>query len=144
LNTFGDNKYKRQNCEIYKFNIENQNGSEEVEVTAINFPIICSPLNSKVNTNYVQLEGGDDNESNSIYILIGADYYWDIVTGDVVEGEGGPTAVSSKLGWLLSGRVPKSAEHEDPTVSNLILTGESLDTSRTSPRQRTRTRLSIH
>ena len=137
LNTFGDNKCKRQNCEIYKFNIEKQNGSEEVEVTAINFPIICSPLNSKVNTNYVHLEGleladfgGDDNESNSIDILIGADHYWDIVTGDVVKGESGPTAVSSKLGWLLSGRVPKSAEHEDPTVLNLILTGESLDTSR--------------
>ena len=137
LNTFGDNKCKRQNCEIYKFNIEKQNGSEEVEVTAINFPIICSPLNSKVNTNYVHLEGleladfgGDDNESNSIDILIGADHYWDIVTGDVVKGESGPTAVSSKLGWLLSGRVQKSAEHEDPTVSNLILTGESLDTSR--------------
>ena len=90
LNTFGDNKCKRQNCEIYKFNIENQNGSEEVEVTAINFPIICSPLNSKVNTNYVHLQGleladfgGDDNESNSIDILIGADHYWDIVTGDI-------------------------------------------------------------
>lgn len=136
LNTFGDNKCKRQNCEVYKFNIENKNGSEEVEITAINFPIICSPLNSKVNTNYTHLEGleladfGDDvDDSNTIDILIGSDYYWDIVTGDVVKGESGPTAVSSKLGWLLSGRVQTSDEPEDPTVSNLILTGESLETS---------------
>ena len=37
---------------------------------------------------------------------------------------------NQKVESLLSGRVPRSAEHEDPTVSNIILTGESLDTSR--------------
>ena len=136
LNTFGDNKCKRQSCEVYKFNIESRNGSEKIELSGINFPIICSPLNSMVNTNYAHLEGleladfGDDDKDNTIDILIGADHYWDVVTGDVVKGESGPTAVSSKPGWLLSGRIPKSVESQDPTVSNLILAGESYHTSR--------------
>ncbi len=136
LNTFGDNKCKRQSCEVYKFNIESRNGSEKIELSGINFPIICSPLNSMVNTNYAHLEGleladfGDDDKDNTIDILIGADHYWDVVTGDVVKGESGPTAVSSKPGWLLSGRIPKSVESQDPTVSNLILAGESYNTSR--------------
>ena len=37
-----------------------------------------------------------------INLLIGADYYWMIVENNVVRGPG-PTAVASKLGYLLSG-----------------------------------------
>jgi hypothetical protein len=84
----------------------------------------------------------DDSNDNAIDILIGADHYWDIVTGDVVKGESGPTVVSSKLGWLLSGLVPKSVESQDSTAPNLILTGESCDTLLTLCR-RLKTRLAI-
>ena len=38
-------------------------------------------------------------------ILIGLDHYWNVVLGEVVRGGNGPTAVYSKLGWLLSGPV---------------------------------------
>ncbi|XP_070549269.1 uncharacterized protein [Ptychodera flava] len=37
-------------------------------------------------------------------ILIGADFYWDFVGDKIIRGP--PTAVSSKLGYLLSGPVP--------------------------------------
>jgi len=40
-----------------------------------------------------------------ISLLVGADHYWDIVGDNVVRGNG-PTAVESKLGYLLSGPVP--------------------------------------
>ena len=36
-------------------------------------------------------------------MLIGSDYYWDLVTGSVCRGDGGLTAVHTKLGWVLSG-----------------------------------------
>ena len=39
-----------------------------------------------------------------ISLLIGADYYWDIVGDHIVRGHG-PTAVESKLGYLLSGPI---------------------------------------
>ena len=44
-----------------------------------------------------------DHKSTSIHILIGSDHYWSIVTGNLTAGEHGPVAVSSTLGWLLSG-----------------------------------------
>ena len=39
-----------------------------------------------------------------ITMLIGADYYWSIVQDSVIRGDG-PTAVPSKIGYLLSGPV---------------------------------------
>ena len=49
-------------------------------MSALNFPVICSPLTSKINVaNYVHLDGLDfaDNfdSSECIDVLIGADYY---------------------------------------------------------------------
>ena len=48
----------------------------------------------------------------AINILIGSDCYWSIVGGEVIHMDGGPTAVCSKLGWLLSGTVsPDTSSH---------------------------------
>lgn len=69
------------------------------------------------------------NDDKSIDILVGADYYWQFVTGEVVRGSDGPTAMSSKLGWLLSGYSPKTSAG-DSTINNLILVGECIDNSR--------------
>ena len=43
----------------------------------------------------------------SISLLNGADKYWDIVGNRVVRGDG-PTAVQSKIGYLISGPLPTS------------------------------------
>jgi hypothetical protein len=37
------------------------------------------------------------NSHDEIDILIGSDYYYDIIIGEIVRGEGGPVAVNSKL-----------------------------------------------
>ena len=62
--------------------------SREVELYAVNFPVICSPLPSRVNiADYVHLKGLElaENFDNteSIDVLIGSDYYWDFVSGDL-------------------------------------------------------------
>jgi hypothetical protein len=69
--------------------------------------VICSPLPPAVDVDYLHLEEleladplDEDNESR-IDILIGSDFYWNIVTGDIIRGGSGPIAVRSKLGWLL-------------------------------------------
>ena len=36
-------------------------------------------------------------------VLIGSDYYWEYVTKSVRRGVGGPAAIHTKLGWMLSG-----------------------------------------
>jgi len=47
------------------------------------------------------------HETFDIAMLIGADAYWKIVLNHVVRGNG-PTAVQSKLGYLLSGPLPNT------------------------------------
>ena len=46
-----------------------------------------------------------NNENFEISLLVGADHYWDIVQDKIIR-ENGPTAVQSKLGYLLSGPLP--------------------------------------
>ena len=53
----------------------------------------------------------------SISLLIGADKYWDIVCDRVIRGDG-PTAVQSKIGYLLSGPLPTSTTD---TAANCIM-----------------------
>ena len=40
-------------------------------------------------------------ENFEICLLVGADFYWDLVGDHIIRGDG-PTAMSSKLGYLLS------------------------------------------
>ena len=55
--------------------------------------------------------------------MIGSDYYWDLVTGRVVKGDGGPTAIETWFGWVLSG--PTGGVHEETTV-NLVSSSHML------------------
>ena len=53
-------------------------------------------------------------------LLVGADYYWKLVTGNVCRSEGGPTAIHTKLGWVLSG--PSSPGNSENSLVNLSVT----------------------
>ena len=39
-----------------------------------------------------------EDEDLNVDILIGSEYYWKLVTGEVIRGYVGPTAVHTKLG----------------------------------------------
>ena len=41
-------------------------------------------------------------------ILIGGDYYWDFLVERLYEGQGGPVAMETLFGWVLSGSVDES------------------------------------
>ncbi|XP_053378498.1 uncharacterized protein LOC123533118 [Mercenaria mercenaria] len=62
-----------------------------------------------------------DDESYEISLLIGADHYWKIVQNRIVRGNG-PTAVSSKIGYLLSGPLPSSPTNTPTTYIMNVLT----------------------
>ena len=129
LNTFGETAYRNQRCQVVTLPLRNNN--EYVEISALNFPVICSPLPKRVDvTKYPHLQDlelADRSEvgQDAIDVLIGSDHYWDIVTGESIRGENGPTAVNSKFGWLLSGPT-NSSPYEANVVSNLIISGEAL------------------
>jgi len=83
LNTFGGSTFRKQSCEVVKLRRLRKHEGEEVEVTALNYPIICFPLSSKVEVNYPHLENlqlADSLNDNcgTIDVLIGSDYYIDL------------------------------------------------------------------
>ena len=93
-------------------------------------PIICEPLVAQpipacVNQqpHLLGLELADFSSSGvsmPVDILIGADYYWQLVTGTISRGPDGPIALHTKLGWVLSG--PSSYNKADPCSMNLCVT----------------------
>nr|XP_047132422.1 uncharacterized protein LOC124811159 [Hydra vulgaris] len=76
---------------------------------------ICAPINGQniefAIKHYSHLKGLKLAERNCtdknvrVDILIGADFYWSFVENEVIKGVGGPVALKSKLGFLLSGNV---------------------------------------
>ena len=72
-----------------------------------------------------------ENESFEIDLLIGADYFWDIIGNKVVRGPG-LTAVESKLGYLLSGPSGTSDVATMNTMTNKVMvSSEDIETKLT-------------
>ena len=102
---------------------------EDIEIQVLSFPVICSPLQTAVVVDqYPHLrnldvadEDTDKGRSDSIDILLGTDYYWQVVSGDIIRGDSGPVALNSHFGWLVSG--PTKPLSVNYTVSTLIIEG---------------------
>ena len=85
LNTFGEQNYHKQDCDMVKIHLTKP-GCEKIEICALGFPVICSPLPNKVDViqypHLDNLEFANDFNSNSndfIDISISSDYYWSVV-----------------------------------------------------------------
>ena len=63
-----------------------------------------------------------EDDSNAIDVLIGADHYWDIVTGDITREGNGSVAISSRLVWLLFGPARDQIKESSRTATYLGLT----------------------
>ena len=62
-----------------------------------------------------------EGETLGVDILVGSDCYWKLVTGHTIKGAQGPTAVHTKLGWVLPGPVCLGSV-ENHQRSNLVIT----------------------
>ena len=135
LNTFGSEKYVKQKCDVVKVRLKAKYG-EDVELTAICYDKICSPLPVKVNVQeYVHLDGLEfadnlepENDQESIQILIRPDRYWGLTTDEIIkgpEGESGPIAMQNKFDWLIAGPVNNSDQNDNVyfNVTNLLIDG---------------------
>ena len=78
-------------------------------------PLLCQPI-AYTTQRYNHLADLDLADSSrvcdklQIDALIGSDHYWQLVTGKVIQGQSGPTAIHAHLGWVLSGLVCGDAE----------------------------------
>ena len=99
---------------------------EKISIYVLIVPTIAVPLRNRQRmvTTLPYLRGLKlahpltDDESFNISLLIGADKYWEIVGNQVIRGNG-PTAVQSKVGYLLSGPLPATSATTD-FIMNVI------------------------
>ena len=106
-----------------------QGNGQDIKIAALSFGNICSPLPGTINLesypSFLELDLADyntaSNSNDDIDVLIGSDYYWDVITGHVIRESNGLAAVSSKFGWLVSGPVQKTKNGDNHVISNLIL-----------------------
>jgi hypothetical protein len=93
-------------------------------------PKIATPLQNHLRTNIrnipylkgIPLAHPVTTEENfEISLLLGADNYWNIIQDNIIRGDG-PTAMQSKLGYLLSGPLPNGGTEPNTTTLNVIAT----------------------
>ena len=127
INPVGSNTGIHQQCKVVNLGIGTL-GSDDVTLSAICVPVISSPVQGQcprqAMSSYSHLASltlPDDCEGEAdIDILVGADQYWNFVTGRLIQGDSGPTAILTKLGWVLSGPVHYQAPSS--TTGNLTST----------------------
>ena len=71
------------------------------------------------NLNNIELaDWNTDNKSLAIDILVGANFYWDIVLEGFMKGKSGPVALDTKVGYFFSG--PTENSHQDECNSVML------------------------
>ena len=128
---FGATEASKQTLPVASIHLETTDGSE-IPISVLITPRIAQPLHNFLFPYVKQLSylkdlqlnhAVSDSDHINISMLIGADAYWSIVQEAVVRGPG-PTAVQSKLGYLLSGPL---YNYRTPTLSGAFhLTSASL------------------
>ena len=132
IKTFGSEEERIQTCDSVKFVLKSQHDQAEISLSAYAVPMICEPLQHQFTSqaqqsydhlrdlNLADCSTGIDN--SEVDVLIGCDQYWDLVTGEVRRGENGPTAVGTRLGWVLSGPVEDERMPISKPATNLATT----------------------
>ena len=140
IKTFGNSEGYDKTCDIVNFGVRIKSGAM-LEIAALVVPLICSPLTSQPITtsgecqeHLLGLELADSADSDDVLevdVLIGSDWYWNLVTGRVIRGKSGPIAIHTKVGWILSGPAT------NPTTVNLTLSSPThmlkIDTFKVEP-----------
>ena len=128
LSTFGANSPDQRRLNVAQFKLHTMDDKEFVALEALVIPEIGAPLRNHATKNIKDLphlkglklaEPCIAEDMSNIDVLIGADFYWSIVGETVVKGPG-PTAVSSRIGYLLSGPT-KADKRQSPTTANATI-----------------------
>ena len=112
IKTFGSLESHYASYDVVQLGLVTK-GNETLKMTALVVPFICNSLTSQpicyskeFYDHLLGLELADSasvSDTLEIDLLIGLDLYWDLVTGRVIRGRSGPTAIHTKVGWVLSG-----------------------------------------
>jgi len=93
LNTFGNASFNTRLCDVGQLCLKKPGSDLLITITALCFPVICSSLPDVCSVGNCQhLEGLELADAvsggrNVIDVVIGSDFYWSIVTGQVKQGD---------------------------------------------------------
>lgn len=136
LSAFGNYTFQPQRLDSATVYVVADDG-EKIPIKVLIVPMIAKPINNRFRQSTATLKYLKGlklahpvtmETMFDIDLLIGADYYWDIVGDGVIRGNG-PTAVSSRIGYFLSGPLPVCNSQAQSTVTDVIAThvAESTD-----------------
>lgn len=118
--TFGSTREQSRICRLVRLGLATRDGTPK-HLMLFTVPTICEPITSQpisvCCSNFEHLAGIDLADSSNgrgsleVDILIGSDQYWEFVTGETRRGSSGPVAISTRLGWVLSGPTTATARN---------------------------------
>ncbi|XP_060552386.1 uncharacterized protein LOC132713726 [Ruditapes philippinarum] len=134
LVTFGSKDVKTVHTHSTTLQLKLKNG-EHMSISANIVPVISGTIQRK-QINVLGKDGIKDiihsvdladnipkeNEFSSVELLIGNDFYLDIVLPQRIEIQSGLYLLASKLGWLLTGRTDENSDETGSETNLLILT----------------------
>ena len=102
IKTFGSENQTKQACDVVRLGM------------TLSEPLSNQPIALATNNYAIDYAYGD--EALEIDMLVGSNQYWRIVTGEVINQHNGPTAVHTRLGWVLSGPI-QGLSHQVSSVN---------------------------
>nr|XP_047123000.1 uncharacterized protein LOC124806285 [Hydra vulgaris] len=133
VKVFGEGCEKPRKFDLVSIKIKNIQTNHYSTIEAYVTPIICSPIiNQRIDlaklqhTELANIPIADDlKDGKEIDILIGAKYYWNFVTGQLIRANQSLTAVNTILGWTLNGNV-KSINSASVNIASVLQTSSEL------------------
>ena len=118
MKTFGQTDSVMKILDVVQVRVKSRFTGKFIYLEVLCVPIICSPLTKQKISTATQLFSSlrnltladFDYESSEfpIGLLIGLGYYHSFFSGKSFKTKGGPTAVETVLGWILSGPISSS------------------------------------
>ena len=140
VQTFGGGQTSRQMRAKVQVSLSATNCADDgsaVIISAYEIPTICSPpptVTKDVLWKYPHLVGlklaeepSERSGNGQVDILIGLDYFQDVIDGRIKTGEAGPVAMGSRFGWILAGRSCSVSLQSAPKVANFVRTETARD-----------------
>ena len=113
VKAFGTENEKPRLIDIVLATVRGLHKNTTVEVELCVVPNICAPIAYQMielaqitYKHVIELELADRTDGLhelKIDVLIGADFYWKFITGEIIRNTTGPVALNTVLGWVLSG-----------------------------------------
>ena len=131
IKIFGTTESHNALCDVVQLGIHTKD-SGTLKMTALLVPVICHSLTSQPISpsrecyhHLLDLELADSANVSDVLevdVLIGSDSYWDLATGRIITGGSGPTAIHTRVGWVLSG----PADQQEGTANLIVASMHTL------------------